>query len=347
MGKIALEKCAHLFPHLNYQKRIMERSFKRQGVVGDIVRDNWYQETLKKRQELGMDKEEKGVKQEIVEEKPVVVGEKVSVVNEVIVNSSQSLASSSNSVDSAGAFVRNEPARDNKDAVRAEIREIENKLQKKKLKKAIKKSGTEIEDGECIDSEEDFDKAEKSDKVIVSEPSAPTQEEINKKKKEENKKRWVNIKGPDRDHVPTAKSEDMGKDKHKIRHSPTKRDRRDNSDSSKGSGGNGSYSGYSRGREGPDRRDSRSYSHYNSGGHYRNNYYDDQSSASDKLFINSNTNENEIVLVKSGVNNVGESNEIKLCIAPLPPVLLHDSQIVSHESLSFCIFLSDDESNGK
>ena len=61
----------------------------------------------------------------------------------------------------------------------------------------------------------------------------------------------------------------------------------------------------------------------------------------------SNTNENEIVLVKSGVNNVGESNEIKLCIAPLPPVLLHDSQIVSHESLSFCIFLSDDESNGK
>ena len=47
------------------------------------------------------------------------------------------------------------------------------------------------------------------------------------------------------------------------------------------------------------------------------------------------------------MNNVVESNEIKLCIAPLPPVLLHDSQIVSHESLSFCIFLSDDESNGK
>ena len=38
-AKIALEKCGHLFPHLNYQKRIMERSFKRQGVPGETVRE--------------------------------------------------------------------------------------------------------------------------------------------------------------------------------------------------------------------------------------------------------------------------------------------------------------------
>ena len=41
-AKLALETCAHLFPHLNYQKRIMERSFKRQGVVTDTIRETWY-----------------------------------------------------------------------------------------------------------------------------------------------------------------------------------------------------------------------------------------------------------------------------------------------------------------
>ena len=67
-AKIALEKCAHLFPHLNYQKRIMERSFKRQG-VGDLIRDNWYQETLKKRAELGMDDVKKEEPENVAEEK--------------------------------------------------------------------------------------------------------------------------------------------------------------------------------------------------------------------------------------------------------------------------------------
>ena len=31
-AKIALEECAHLFPHLLYQKRVLQRSFKNQGL---------------------------------------------------------------------------------------------------------------------------------------------------------------------------------------------------------------------------------------------------------------------------------------------------------------------------
>ena len=35
-AKNALDECSHLFPHLSYQKRILERSFKQQGF--DFVR---------------------------------------------------------------------------------------------------------------------------------------------------------------------------------------------------------------------------------------------------------------------------------------------------------------------
>lgn len=265
-AKIALEKCAHLFPHLNYQKRIMERSFKRQGVVGDIVRDNWYQETLKRRQELGMDKEPE-VKQEIVSEEKYVVKADMKP---------EEKSDKDNSTVTTGATAdADPPTKDNKDAVRAEIREIENKLLKRKQKKAGKKSGTEIEDGECIDSEEDFDKVEKIEKVVPAAAPVPTPEELSKKKKEENKKRWVDSnKVPERDQGAASRSSaERGREKVKNRYSPTKRDRRESSDSSRGSGGRGGYPGYSRGREG--RRDGRPYSsQYNSGGHYRNNYYD-------------------------------------------------------------------------
>lgn len=35
-AKKAIEDCGHLFPHLTYQKRVLERSFKSQGL--DFVR---------------------------------------------------------------------------------------------------------------------------------------------------------------------------------------------------------------------------------------------------------------------------------------------------------------------
>jgi len=265
-AKIALEKCAHLFPHLNYQKRIMERSFKRQGVVGDIVRDNWYQETLKKRQELGMDKEPE-VKQEIsVDEKPEFESDQMK----------QELGETSAGL--TATATKQSGGKDNKDAVRAEIKEIENKLLKRKQKKSSKNGGVEIEDGECIDSEEDFDKIDKVEKVV--DPSSfPTAEEVCKKKKEENKKRWAGgeqSKGSDRDQGGARTSEERGREKTKPRYSPSKRDTRESTDSnSKNSvGRGGGYSYSSRGRDGGGRRGPYSHSQHNSGGNYRNNYYD-------------------------------------------------------------------------
>jgi len=51
-AKKAIEDCGHLFPHLTYQKRVLERSFKSQGL--DFVRYNWQKEVEKKRKEIGM-----------------------------------------------------------------------------------------------------------------------------------------------------------------------------------------------------------------------------------------------------------------------------------------------------
>ena len=69
-AKLALETCSHLLPHLTYQKRIMERSFIRQGVVTETIRETWYKENLKKRKELGLDAsdDETEIKKEQIKE---------------------------------------------------------------------------------------------------------------------------------------------------------------------------------------------------------------------------------------------------------------------------------------
>ena len=156
-AKIALEKCAHLFPHLNYQKRIMERSFKRQG-VGDLIRDNWYQETLKKRAELGMDDIKKEESDNVAEEDNKVdmegQSEEIVEVKDVVENST--------AVEPRGEKSKTE----NKNAVMKEIKDIEDKLARRKQRKEG------AEDGECIDSEEE------------------TAESAAEKMRVENKKRW-------------------------------------------------------------------------------------------------------------------------------------------------------------
>jgi len=128
-AKLALEKHAHLFPHLNYEKRMMERSFKQQGVAVDIVRDNWYQETLKRRQELEMDQEQTAkVKHEVVgEEKHKVEAEVIPIEN---IDTKRTVASRSES---------DINKKDNKEAIRAEIKEIEKKL--------LEKNGRRMEKG--------------------------------------------------------------------------------------------------------------------------------------------------------------------------------------------------------
>merc|ERR1711974_497967 len=155
-AKIALEKCAHLFPHLNYQKRIMERSFKRQG-VGDLIRDNWYQETLKKRAELGMDDVKKEEPDNATEESTEanMEGQTVEIV-EVKSDAENSTAESGGE--------KSKP--DNKHAVMKEIKDIEDKLARRKQRKEG------AEDGECVDSEEE------------------TAESVAEKARVENKKRW-------------------------------------------------------------------------------------------------------------------------------------------------------------
>jgi ribonuclease-3 len=37
-AKLALEQCSHLFPHLTYQRKVLERSFKFQGKAKDFAR---------------------------------------------------------------------------------------------------------------------------------------------------------------------------------------------------------------------------------------------------------------------------------------------------------------------
>merc|ERR1712037_643628 len=155
-AKIALEKCAHLFPHLNYQKRIMERSFKRQG-VGDLIRDNWYQETLKKRAELGMDDVKKEEPENATEERTETPMEE----------QSEEIVEVKDDLDISAAESRGEKSKpDNKHAVMKEIKDIEDKLARRKQRKEG------AEDGECIDSEEE------------------TAESVAEKARVENKKRW-------------------------------------------------------------------------------------------------------------------------------------------------------------
>merc|ERR1711974_285365 len=128
----------------------MERSFKRQGVVTDTIRETWYQETLKKRQELGLDKPDGDIKEEAEdkpteeeteslslspadmdlaeeeeeeEESPPVIHQEV----ETETNTSTSEQDSSSSVTAKRS--------EQQEAVRAEIREIEEKLERNKMKK--------------------------------------------------------------------------------------------------------------------------------------------------------------------------------------------------------------------
>ena len=49
-AKLALDTCSHLFPHLDYQKKIVERSLKKNK---DHLKESWEEEVRKKRKILG------------------------------------------------------------------------------------------------------------------------------------------------------------------------------------------------------------------------------------------------------------------------------------------------------
>merc|ERR1712166_389352 len=51
-AKLALDTCSHLFPHLDYQKKIVERSLKKNK---DHLKESWEEEVRKKRKILGLD----------------------------------------------------------------------------------------------------------------------------------------------------------------------------------------------------------------------------------------------------------------------------------------------------
>merc|ERR1712192_160995 len=127
------------------------------GGVGDLIRDNWYQETLKKRAELGMD--------EVKKEEPDIVTETgTDIRSEEIV-----VFKGDNVENTTAAESRGEKSKpDNKNAVMAEIKDIEDKLARRKQRKEG------AEDGECFDSE----------------PEPETAESVAEKARVENKKRW-------------------------------------------------------------------------------------------------------------------------------------------------------------
>ena len=52
-AKYALQDNSHLFPHLQHQKRIMERSFMNQGIV--MKKIVWEEEVRTKRRQMGLD----------------------------------------------------------------------------------------------------------------------------------------------------------------------------------------------------------------------------------------------------------------------------------------------------
>ena len=220
-AKLALETCSHLFPHLNYQKRIMERSFKRQGVVTETIRETWYKETLKKRKELGLDvsdTEDTGVKKEIKEEsletEQDTGGTDIQVpgcdlidnpcpstsaafqaeaaTQEQFVSPSetreyQTAIPSLNVLDETSKgekskikeVIKEAPTKKNIDRAKAEIKEIESQLKRKEKERKKRKvveakiASGDLEDGECVDSEEDFDTEPPQVKSVSSQPGAP------------------------------------------------------------------------------------------------------------------------------------------------------------------------------
>ena len=222
-AKLALETCGHLFPHLNYQKRIMEKSFKKQGVYTETIRETWYKETLRKRQELGLDtgtvakEEEDDVKQEVKDEMSEIsdyIPETDSIEDVAKDDDSETLPEVPEELGDNDTLepekekivmstqedqshdVPKEPVvkNSNKEAVRAEIREIEEKLRKKKQKKvaeaAVAAAACDLEDGECVDSEEDFDDDKQAGHGTKPAPTLPTPPEDKTKKREDNRKRW-------------------------------------------------------------------------------------------------------------------------------------------------------------
>ena len=52
-AKYALQDCSHLFPHLQHQRRIMERSFMNQGII--MKKIVWEEEVRTKRRQMGLD----------------------------------------------------------------------------------------------------------------------------------------------------------------------------------------------------------------------------------------------------------------------------------------------------
>lgn len=52
-AKLALDNCSHLFPHLDYQKKIVERSLFRQNK--DQIRVTWEEEVRTQRRLMGLD----------------------------------------------------------------------------------------------------------------------------------------------------------------------------------------------------------------------------------------------------------------------------------------------------
>ena len=49
-AKLALDTCSHLFPHLDYQKKIVERSLKKNK---DHLKESWEEEVRKQRKIMG------------------------------------------------------------------------------------------------------------------------------------------------------------------------------------------------------------------------------------------------------------------------------------------------------
>lgn len=166
-AKLALENCAHLFPHLNYQKRIMQRSFRLQGIhpPDSKVRENWYNETIKMRKKLGMDPDpemednKNRVKQEIAE-----IEEKLEQKKGNGGNKRKRGKSSGSPGDKNHPKVKEERGEKEKSSGPSDRSNITPRRM--------------LEEGECIDSEDDFDQLRPEEVALM--------------RKENNKKRWGN-----------------------------------------------------------------------------------------------------------------------------------------------------------
>jgi len=219
-AKLALENCAHLFPHLNYQKRIMQRSFRLQGIQPpeSKVRENWYNETIKMRKKLGMDPDpeeednKNRVKQEIAE-----IEEKLEQKKDR---------------ERGGAKKRKRGkttgSPEQKNYPHVKVKE-EMGEKEKSSSGPSDRSELMLEEGECIDSEDDFDELRP--------------EEVAQMRKENNKKRWGNdaqststgdgarVKKPVEDSIlgpiPSGSGEERreGGDRRDIKHKEEPRDR--------------------------------------------------------------------------------------------------------------------------